>query len=282
MQYKNKLFIDGKWLDGEGGATFDVINPASEEVITKVASAGIEDAKKAINAAEIAFESWAKVSPRDRSVILRKAYELFMDKIEHFAELITLENGKAYGDAKGEALYSAEFFRWYSEEAVRGIGQISHAPATGARIVVQYKPIGISVLVTPWNYPAAMGTRKIAPAIAAGCPVIIKPASETPLTMLELMPLLEEAGVPKGLISVLPSRNTSKLVDHLLHRSPRLFHPSAMLHHRERAQGGPALPLQRSHLLALDRLVLHHLGDRLVLLARARLVAFWRFVRRTT
>ena len=217
MQYKNKLFIDGKWLDGEGGATFDVINPASEEVITKVASAGIEDAKKAINAAEIATESWAKVSPRDKSVILRKAYELFMDKIEHFAELITLENGKAYGDAKGEALYSAEFFRWYSEEAVRGIGQISHAPATGARIIVQYKPIGISVLVTPWNYPAAMGTRKIAPAIAAGCPVIIKPASETPLTMLELMPLLEEAGVPKGLVSVLPSRNTSKLVDHLLH-----------------------------------------------------------------
>ena len=140
-----------------------------------------------------------------------------MDKIEHFAELITLENGKAYGDAKGEALYSAEFIRWYSEEAVRGIGQISHAPATGARIVVQYKPIGISVLVTPWNYPAAMGTRKIAPAIAAGCPVIIKPASETPLTMLELMPFLEEAGVPKRRVSVLPSRNTSKLVDQLLH-----------------------------------------------------------------
>ena len=219
MQYKNKLYIDGKWLAGDGGVTFDVINPASEEVITKVASAEIEDAKKAINAAETAFESWAKVSPRDKSVILRKAYELFMNQIEHFAELITLENGKAYVDAKGEALYSAEFFRWYSEEAVRGVGQISHAPATGARIVVQYKPIGISVLVTPWNYPAAMGTRKIAPAIAAGCPVIIKPASETPLTMLELMPLLEEAGVPKGLISVLPSRNTSKLVDHLLHDS---------------------------------------------------------------
>lgn len=217
MQYKNKLYIDGQWLDGNNGVTFDVINPASEEVITKVASAEVEDATKAINAAEIAFESWAKVSPRDKSVILRKAYELFMDKIEHFAELITLENGKAYGDAKGEALYSAEFFRWYSEEAVRGIGQISNAPATGARIVVQYKPIGISVLITPWNYPAAMGTRKIAPAIAAGCPVIIKPASDTPLTMLELMPLLEEAGVPKGLVSVLPSRNTSKLVDHLLH-----------------------------------------------------------------
>ncbi len=219
MQYKNKLYINGEWLDGDSGATFNIINPATEEVITQVASAEIEDAKKAVDAAEGAFQSWAKVSPRDKSVILRKAYELFSDRIEHFAELITLENGKAYGDSKGEALYSAEFFRWYSEEAVRGIGQISHAPATGARIVVQYKPIGISVLVTPWNYPAAMGTRKIAPAIAAGCPVIIKPASETPLTMLELMPLLEEAGVPKGLVSVLPSRNTSKLVDYLLHDS---------------------------------------------------------------
>jgi succinate-semialdehyde dehydrogenase / glutarate-semialdehyde dehydrogenase len=221
MQYKNKLFINGEWLDGSNKETFNVLNPASEEVLTSVASADVEDAKKAIDAAEKAFKEWSKTSPRERSVILRNAYELFMNKIEDFAELITLENGKAYADAKGEALYSAEFFRWYSEEAVRANGQISNAPATGARIVVQYKPIGISVLVTPWNYPAAMGTRKIAPAIAAGCPVIIKPASETPLTMLELMPLLEEAGVPKGLLSVLPSRNTSKLVDHLLH-DPRV------------------------------------------------------------
>ena len=221
MQYKNKLFINGEWLEGSSKETFNVLNPASEEIITAVASADVNDAKKAIDAAESAFKEWSKTSPRDRSVILKNAYELFMNKIEDFAELITIENGKAYADAKGEALYSAEFFRWYSEEAVRANGQISQAPATGARIVVQYKPIGISVLVTPWNYPAAMGTRKIAPAIAAGCPVIIKPASETPLTMLELMPLLEEAGVPKGLLSVLPSRNTSKLVDHLLH-DPRV------------------------------------------------------------
>ena len=221
MQYKNKLFINGEWLEGSSKETFNGLNPASEEIITAVASADVNDAKKAIDAAESAFKEWSKTSPRDRSVILKNAYELFMNKIEDFAELITIENGKAYADAKGEALYSAEFFRWYSEEAVRANGQISQAPATGARIVVQYKPIGISVLVTPWNYPAAMGTRKIAPAIAAGCPVIIKPASETPLTMLELMPLLEEAGVPKGLLSVLPSRNTSKLVDHLLH-DPRV------------------------------------------------------------
>jgi succinate-semialdehyde dehydrogenase/glutarate-semialdehyde dehydrogenase len=121
----------------------------------------------------------------------------------------------------GEATYAAEFFRWFAEEAVRADGMITHAPASGARIVVQHKPAGLAVLVTPWNYPAAMGTRKIAPALAAGCPVIIKPASETPLTMLALMPLLEEAGVPKGLVNVLPSKKTGALVDHMLH-DPRV------------------------------------------------------------
>ncbi|MFT5867629.1 MAG: succinate-semialdehyde dehydrogenase/glutarate-semialdehyde dehydrogenase, partial [Gammaproteobacteria bacterium] len=138
-----------------------------------------------------------------------------------FANLITLENGKARADAMGEATYAAEFFRWFSEEAVRADGMISQAPASGARIIVQHKPAGIAVLITPWNYPAAMGTRKIAPALAAGCAVIIKPASETPLTMLALMPLLEEAGVPKGLVNVLPSRKTGALVDHMLH-DPRV------------------------------------------------------------
>ena len=121
----------------------------------------------------------------------------------------------------GEAAYAAEFFRWFAEEAVRNDGVIKHAPATGARIIVQHNPAGIGVLVTPWNYPAAMGTRKIAPALAAGCAVIIKPASETPLTMLALMPLLEEAGVPKGLVNVLPSRQTGAVVDHLMH-DPRV------------------------------------------------------------
>tara|TARA_Y100000590_G_scaffold313999_1_gene354975 strand:+ start:11850 stop:13283 length:1434 start_codon:yes stop_codon:yes gene_type:complete len=219
MKYKNNLYINGEWVDGKNKDRYDVINPATEEIVASVASAEIEDAKKAIDIAEKAFDDWSKTTPRERSVILKNAYELFMGRIEDFAEIITIENGKAYNDAKGEALYSAEFFRWYSEEAVRAIGQISNAPSTGARIIVQYKPIGISVLVTPWNYPAAMGTRKIAPAIAAGCPVIIKPASETPLTMLELMPLLEQAGVPKGLLSVLPSKNSSKLVDCLMHDS---------------------------------------------------------------
>ena len=181
-----------------------------------MASASVDDAKAAINAAQNAFADWAGRTPRERSIVLRKAFDLMTERLDDFAKLIILENGKAYPDAIGEATYAAEFFRWFSEEAVRSDGMITHAPASGARIVVQHKPAGIAVLITPWNYPAAMGTRKIAPALAAGCPVIIKPASETPLTMLALMPLLEEAGVPKGLVNVLPSSQSSAIVDTML------------------------------------------------------------------
>lgn len=215
------LYINGAFRPGADGVRFDVFNPATEEVLASVASAEISDADAALDAAQAAFAGWAGRSPRERSVVLRRAWELMTARLEDFARLITLENGKARADAMGEAIYAAEFFRWFSEEAVRADGMITHAPATGARIIVQHKPAGIAVLVTPWNYPAAMGTRKIAPALAAGCPVIIKPASETPLTMLALMPLLEEAGVPKGLVNVLPSRKTGALVDHMLH-DPRV------------------------------------------------------------
>ncbi|WP_306119397.1 MULTISPECIES: NAD-dependent succinate-semialdehyde dehydrogenase [unclassified Roseitalea] len=215
------LYIDGTWRPGADGQRFDVINPATEEVLASVASAEIADADAALDAAQAAFADWAGRPPRERAEVLRKAFELMTARREDFARLITLENGKARADAMGEAAYAAEFFRWFSEEAVRADGLITHAPASGARIIVQHKPAGIAVLVTPWNYPAAMGTRKIAPALAAGCPVIIKPASETPLTMLALMPLLEEAGVPAGLVNVLPSRRTGALVDHLLH-DPRV------------------------------------------------------------
>ncbi len=215
------LYINGSWLTGNSGERFDVLNPATEEVIASVASAEIEDANKALDAAEAAMSEWKIRTPRQRAEVLRKAFELFTARLPEFAKIITLENGKAGTDAMGEAAYAAEFFRWFSEEAVRADGLITHAPASGARIVVQHKPAGIAVLVTPWNYPAAMGTRKIAPALAAGCGVIIKPASETPLTMLALMPLLEEAGVPKGLVNVLPSRKTGALVDHMLH-DPRV------------------------------------------------------------
>jgi len=220
MEYTD-LYINGTWSKGTSGERFDVINPATEEVLASVASADIADADAALDAAEAAMKDWAARTPRQRSEVLRKAWELMTARLDEFAHLITLENGKARSDALGEATYAAEFFRWFAEEAVRADGMITHAPASGARIVVQHKPAGLAVLVTPWNYPAAMGTRKIAPALAAGCGVIIKPASETPLTMLALMPLLEEAGVPAGLVNVLPSRRTGALVDHIMH-DPRV------------------------------------------------------------
>src|SRR5215470_6005983 len=215
------LWIGGKWRKASDGARFDVIDPATENKITSVASASLDDAKAAVDAASDAFEGWAGRKPRERAEILRKAYEVIMAQAERLAKLITLENGKALSDSRGEVAYAAEFFRWYAEEAVRAVGQLSRAPASGARIVVQYKPAGVAVLVTPWNFPAAMATRKIGPALAAGCPVVLKPASETPLTMLALMPLLEEAGVPAGVVNVIPSRRSGNVVSAMLH-DPRV------------------------------------------------------------
>jgi succinate-semialdehyde dehydrogenase/glutarate-semialdehyde dehydrogenase len=215
------LWIGGKWRKASDNQRFDVIDPATENTITTVASASVEDAKAAVDAAAAAFDGWAGRKPRERAEILRKAYELIMGESERIAKLITLENGKALSDARGEVAYSAEFFRWYAEEAVRNIGDISRAPSSGARIFVQHKPAGIAVLVTPWNFPAAMATRKIGPALAAGCPVVLKPASETPLTMLALMPLLEEAGVPGGVVNVIPSRRSGPVVSAMLH-DPRV------------------------------------------------------------
>ena len=215
------LWIGGQWRKASDGARFDVIDPATENKIASVASASVEDAKAAIDAAQGAFAAWAAKKPRERGEILRKAYELIVRDAERFAKLITIENGKALSDSKGEVLYSAEFFRWNAEEAVRNIGQLYNAPSSGARVVVQHKPAGVAVLVTPWNFPAAMATRKIGPALAAGCPVVLKPASETPLTMLALMPLLEEAGVPAGVVNVIPSRRSGPVVSAMLH-DPRV------------------------------------------------------------
>src|SRR6201995_3372758 len=215
------LWIGGAWRKAADAQRFDVIDPATENVITSVASASVDDAKAALDAAQGAFEGWAGRKPRERGEILRKAYEVIMSEAERLAKLITLENGKALSDSRGEVAYAAEFFRWYAEEAVRNIGQVSRAPASGARILVQHKPAGIAVLVTPWNFPAAMATRKIGPALAAGCPVVLKPASDTPLTMLALMPILAEAGVPAGVVNVIPSRSSGKVVGAMLH-DPRV------------------------------------------------------------
>src|SRR5215831_17323728 len=215
------LWIGGKWRKSSDGGRFDVLDPATENKIASVASATVEDAKAAVDAASAAFEGWAGRKPRERAEILRKSFELIMRDAERLAKLITIENGKALSDSRGEVAYAAEFFRWYAEEAVRNIGETSRAPASGARIFVHHKPAGIAVLVTPWNFPAAMATRKIGPALAAGCTMVLKPASETPLTMLALMPVLQDAGVPAGVVNVIPSRRSGPVVSAMLH-DPRV------------------------------------------------------------
>jgi succinate-semialdehyde dehydrogenase / glutarate-semialdehyde dehydrogenase len=215
------LYIGGKWRKSSDNQRFDVIDPATEKPIASVASASVEDAKAAVDAASAAMEGWAAKKPRERAEVLRKAFDLILRDTERFAKLMTIENGKALADSRAEVAYAAEFFRWYAEEAVRNIGEVSRAPSSGARIFVQHKPAGVAVLVTPWNFPAAMATRKIGPALAAGCAVVLKPASETPLTMLALMPVMEEAGVPAGVINVLPSRRSGPVVDAML-KDPRV------------------------------------------------------------
>src|SRR5918992_4964639 len=210
------LWIGGKWRKSSDNQRFDVIDPATEQKIASVASASIDDAKAAVDAANGAFGPWAAKKPRERGEILRKAYELIMRDAERLAKLITIENGKALSDSRGEVAYAAEFFRWNAEEAVRNLGQNGMAPGSGPRMFVHHKPAGIAVLVTPWNFPAAMATRKIGPALAAGCPVILKPASETPLTMLALMPILEEAGVPARGVNGIPSERSGKVVSAML------------------------------------------------------------------
>lgn len=219
--FKNQLYINGAWRDSASGAVFDVINPVDESVLTQCASAEVGDAHDALTAAADAAPVWRGMTPRQRSVILRKAFDLMTARLPEFAALITLENGKARTDAMGEATYAAEFFRWFSEEAVRADGNLTMAPASGARILVHQKPAGIAYLITPWNYPAAMGTRKIAPALAAGCTVIVKPASETPLSLLALAALLEEAGVPAGVVNILPSQKPAEISEVIMN-DPRV------------------------------------------------------------
>jgi succinate-semialdehyde dehydrogenase / glutarate-semialdehyde dehydrogenase len=215
------LWIGGKWRKSSDGQRFDVIDPATENTIASVASATVDDAKAAVDAAEDAFAGWAATKPRQRAEILRKSFDLLMRDAERIAKLMTLENGKALPDSRAEVAYAAEFFRWNAEEAVRNIGQVYSGPTSGARVVVQHKPAGIAVLVTPWNFPAAMATRKIGPALAAGCTVVLKPASDAPLTMLALMPILQEAGVPPGVVNVISSRSSGKVVSAMLH-DPRV------------------------------------------------------------
>ena len=216
-----ELYIGGTWRKASSGERIAVLDPASGAVFAEVASAGVEDGMSAVASAADALPAWSRTAPRERAEILRRTFELMTQRQQSIAELIVRENGKAMSDAVAETRYAAEFFRWYAEEAVRAIGEVSRAPSGANRILVLMQPIGVSVLVTPWNFPAAMATRKIGPALAAGCPVVLKPASDTPLTMLALMPILEEAGVPAGVCNVIPSRSSGKVVDAMLH-DPRV------------------------------------------------------------
>ena len=198
-----------------------MIDPATGKVLTTVADGSVDDAIRAVDAAEAAAAGWAATSPRERSEILRRAFELMTGRADELAHLISLENGKALTDARGEVAYAAEFFRWYAEEAVRGAGSVMTAPSGANKIVVLHQPVGICVLVTPWNFPAAMATRKIGPALAAGCTVILKPASDTPLTALLMGQILADAGVPAGAVNVLPARRSGAVVSAMLH-DPRV------------------------------------------------------------
>src|SRR5205809_365123 len=210
------LYIDGGWRPASDGQRIDVTDPATAEVIATVASASVPDALKAVEAAEKAFRQWSARPPRERAEMLRKTFELMMRDQDKLAELMVRENGKTLAEARGEVAYAAEFFRWFSEEAVRNIGSVSIAPSGANRILVEHQPIGVSVLVTPWNFPAAMATRKIGPALAAGCTVVLKPASETPLSALAVADLLEQAGVPKGVVNVIPSKRSAEVVKAML------------------------------------------------------------------
>jgi succinate-semialdehyde dehydrogenase/glutarate-semialdehyde dehydrogenase len=205
------VLIGGLWRPGSEGV-FSVENPATCDVIAYVADAGAADAVDAVDAAAERLAAWAAVPPRTRSELLSRVRELMLRDADTIAELITLENGKSFTDARSEVVYAAEFFRWYAEEAVRPHGDYGPSPAGGTRTIVTHKPVGVAALVTPWNFPAAMATRKIAPALAAGCTVVLKPAAETPLTALAIARLIAEAGVPDGVVNVVPGIDAAGIV----------------------------------------------------------------------
>jgi succinate-semialdehyde dehydrogenase / glutarate-semialdehyde dehydrogenase len=216
-----ELYIGGRSVEPGDGERFDVADPATGEVITSVASGGAEDATAAVTAAYEAGAAWRATAPRERGEVLRRAFEAMIARRDEIAEVIVRESGKSWSDAIGEVTYAAEFYRWYAEEAVRMDGSIVGAPGGDKRIIAMHQPVGVAVLVTPWNFPAAMATRKIGPALAAGCTVVLKPASDTPLTALLLAELMTEAGVPAGVVNVMPSRRSGASVGTML-QDPRV------------------------------------------------------------
>ncbi|WP_139827641.1 NAD-dependent succinate-semialdehyde dehydrogenase [Nesterenkonia sp. PF2B19] len=215
-QAPKQLFIDGQWVDARGGRTLDVVDPSTGEVLCAVADASEEDGWDALKAAERAQAELAALPPRKRADILMRAFELMHERIDDLALLMTLEMGKPLAEAKGEVAYAAEFFRHFAEEATRIDGGYQTAPAGGSRFLVTRQPVGPSILITPWNFPLAMGARKIGPAIAAGCTSVTKPAAQTPLSMLALGEILSEAGAPAGSVNILATSTSGKVMEPLI------------------------------------------------------------------
>jgi len=223
MQLKTQLYIDGKWVNG--ASTLAVTDPSDNSVIANVQVSSDKECADAVDAAARAFKSWSKTAPRVRGEVLRKAFEIMVAESDRLAEIVSKENGKVLTDAKGEVLYAAEFFRWFSEEAVRINGEFRSSPSGDKRILVTKQPIGVSLLITPWNFPAAMATRKIGPALAAGCTVILKPAGETPLTAIAIVEILERAGVPAGVVNLILPTPTGPAIAKIL-KDPRVVNLS--------------------------------------------------------
>ncbi|MEV7036698.1 NAD-dependent succinate-semialdehyde dehydrogenase [Amycolatopsis sp. NPDC051061] len=211
-----ELFIGGKWVAAESGKTFPVVDPATGKELCQVADASPADGVTALDAAVAAQADFAKVAPRERGEILRRAYELLMKRQDELALLMTLEMGKPLAESKGEIAYAAEFFRWFAEEAVRIDGGFATAPNGVGRFLITKQPVGPTILITPWNFPMAMGTRKIGPAVAAGCTMVIKPAAQTPLSMLALAGILAEAGLPEGVLNVLTTTDSGGVMEPLI------------------------------------------------------------------
>ena len=204
-----KLFIGGAWTPASDGGTLDVVDPATGQPLRTIASATVEDGLAALDAAVAAQAEWGATPPRVRGELLRRAWELLMERREEFALLMTMEMGKPFAEALGEVTYGGEFMRWFSEEAVRISGRYGANPEGTGRMIVSHHPVGPCFLITPWNFPLAMATRKIAPALAAGCTVVVKPAELTPLTTLLFVRVLEEAGLPAGVVNVIPTSSAS-------------------------------------------------------------------------
>jgi succinate-semialdehyde dehydrogenase/glutarate-semialdehyde dehydrogenase len=215
------LLIGGTWRDASDGSTFAVEDPATGRTLTHVADATVADGTAALDAAVAAQPAWAATPPRERGEILRRAYERLVERTEDFALAMTLEMGKPLAESRGEVAYGSEFFRWFSEEAVRIHGQWSTAPDGRTRLMTMRQPVGPVLMITPWNFPLAMGTRKIGPAVAAGCTMVVKPASQTPLTMLLLAQLLTECGLPDGVLNVVTTSHTGEVCEPII-RDPRL------------------------------------------------------------